>query len=249
MKDADYVKSYFQSPGTVAEWWNPTEGDFAHVYYRQMQQVKQWIEQCQPRTCLEVSCGKGRVTSQLEQLCFQYVGSDISSEMISLARARCTRATFIQGDAEQLAHPEESFDAVVCLEALVHYPNPGNALKEFHRVLKKDGVLIIDSDNRYSLRRLIKRVYLMMTGVAEFGADIFRPYSKQEFTTSICRAGLQIEAFTYFGVASPIRISAKERTMYIISPVVSRYLDNFKLDALPLLQQLATYHLVKARKK
>jgi ubiquinone/menaquinone biosynthesis C-methylase UbiE len=48
-----------------------------------------------------------------------------------------------RADAEALPFPDQSFDAVLCLFALLHFPNPGIALSEMHRVLKPGGKLVI----------------------------------------------------------------------------------------------------------
>lgn len=39
--------------------------------------------------------------------------------------------------------PDASFDVVLCTEVLEHIPNPAEAIKEFARVLKSDGTLLL----------------------------------------------------------------------------------------------------------
>lgn len=49
----------------------------------------------------------------------------------------------IISDITSIPEPNESFDAILCTEVFEHIPNPILAIKEFSRLLKKDGYLII----------------------------------------------------------------------------------------------------------
>ena len=49
----------------------------------------------------------------------------------------------IISDITEIPEPDESFDAIMCTEVFEHIPNPREALKEFTRLLKKDGHLIL----------------------------------------------------------------------------------------------------------
>lgn len=182
-----------------------------------------------------------------------YVRSDLvctPEQMLKLAKETFPEGTFQIQDAENLTVQSNSQDAVVCLEALVHYPNPERAIGEFHRVLKKGGILVIDSDNTYSLRRLVKRAYQFYNHhKKQFGEDIFRPYSGNEFRTMLTDAGFSIEIFKYLGVLSPISLRGSDgRTINLVNGQTAMALHQLKFDNLPLVKRLATYHLVLARK-
>lgn len=49
----------------------------------------------------------------------------------------------IVGDITDIPEPDQSFDAIMCTEVFEHLPDPLAALKEFSRLLKPDGNLII----------------------------------------------------------------------------------------------------------
>jgi ubiquinone/menaquinone biosynthesis C-methylase UbiE len=49
----------------------------------------------------------------------------------------------IVSDITSIPAPNESFDAIMCIEVLEHLPNPIQAIKEFSRLLKPKGNLII----------------------------------------------------------------------------------------------------------
>jgi ubiquinone/menaquinone biosynthesis C-methylase UbiE len=56
-----------------------------------------------------------------------------------------TIANFPEVDAHDLPYKDESFDAVLCNQVLEHVKNPWVCVKEFHRVLKGGGILILSS--------------------------------------------------------------------------------------------------------
>jgi 2-polyprenyl-3-methyl-5-hydroxy-6-metoxy-1,4-benzoquinol methylase len=49
----------------------------------------------------------------------------------------------IISDISQIPRPDESFDAVMCIEVLEHVPNPVDAIRELTRLLRENGSLII----------------------------------------------------------------------------------------------------------
>src|SRR5208283_4134862 len=52
-------------------------------------------------------------------------------------------ATFVLGDVERMAFPENSFDIAVCRFAFHHFPRPANVLAEMRRVVRSGGKLVI----------------------------------------------------------------------------------------------------------
>lgn len=77
------------------------------------------------------------------------VGVDLSEGMLAAARAKAAEAglsksvNFLRMDAEELGLPDASFDIVLSLYALTHFPDPLRALREMFRVLRPRGRIAI----------------------------------------------------------------------------------------------------------
>jgi hypothetical protein len=53
------------------------------------------------------------------------------------------RGAFVQADAAKLPFRQKVFDAVICNHGLEHFKEPGFAMQEIGRVLKRDGALFV----------------------------------------------------------------------------------------------------------
>jgi len=102
---------------------------------------------------LEVSCGHGGGASYLTRTLHpaSYTGLDFNAAGIDFCRKRhnVPGLDFVHGDAENLPFPDESFDAVINVEASHIYPHFERFLGEVTRVLRPGGhFLYADFRNR-----------------------------------------------------------------------------------------------------
>jgi cyclopropane fatty-acyl-phospholipid synthase-like methyltransferase len=72
-------------------------------------------------TILEVGCGPGTDAAELSAG-RRYVGVDLSSVQVSIAKQRVPQATFLVGDLTTMAFRPTSFDGVVALYVFMHVP-------------------------------------------------------------------------------------------------------------------------------
>lgn len=94
---------------------------------------------------LDVGCGCGiPVARRLTAAGHQVTGVDVSHVQIERARALVPGAALVRGDATALDFPEGSFDAVVCLYALIHMPldRQPRLLDDIARWLRPGGRLL-----------------------------------------------------------------------------------------------------------
>ncbi|MBK3579020.1 class I SAM-dependent methyltransferase, partial [Streptomyces sp. MBT65] len=94
-------------------------------------------------TALDAACGTGRHTAHLHGLGHQVTGVDASPAMLARARERLPDVDFHEGDLHRLPLPDNAVDTVVCALALAHLPELTPALREFARVLRPGGHLVV----------------------------------------------------------------------------------------------------------
>jgi ubiquinone/menaquinone biosynthesis C-methylase UbiE len=104
---------------------------------------------------LDCACGTGYGTRILREAgdAASVIGVDIDYKAIEYARKKhnVDSTVFICASGDRLALPGSSIDVVTSFETIEHVPDDSALLKEFHRVLKPDGVLITSTPNRWPL--------------------------------------------------------------------------------------------------
>lgn len=74
----------------------------------------------------------------------EVIATDISERMVEATRAEAERRGFTnmrfeRVDAEELAYPDDSFDAALCVLGLMYPAEPQRAIEQMHRVLRPGG--------------------------------------------------------------------------------------------------------------
>jgi ubiquinone/menaquinone biosynthesis C-methylase UbiE len=105
---------------------------------------------CPTDHVLDVATGSGIVAFQAARTTGtggKVVGVDLSEGMLATARRKARKAqlevTFVKGDAEGLEFPDMSFDVVLSLFGLFHFPHPETAVAQMFRVLRPNGRMVI----------------------------------------------------------------------------------------------------------
>ncbi len=98
---------------------------------------------------LDVACGGGHMALFFAPMVRQVVASDLTMQMLKKAqehvaeKGRVDNVIFREADAEDLPFPAGSFTLLSCRIAPHHFPDVPQALREFHRVLRRGGRMII----------------------------------------------------------------------------------------------------------
>ena len=105
---------------------------------------------------LESGCGTGRWMAFFEKLGHQAFGVDDSAGPLRVARAHDARLRLVRGDIVGSPFRDASFDAVFSSYVAEHFEDgPQALLREIHRLLKPDGLLILIVPYNNWFRRLV----------------------------------------------------------------------------------------------
>jgi ubiquinone/menaquinone biosynthesis C-methylase UbiE len=93
---------------------------------------------------LDVGCGTGVVAITAALRGARVSGLDLTPELLEHARgngeiAGCGKIDWVEGDAENLPYPDDSFDVVLSQLGHMFAPRPDVAISEMRRVLRPGG--------------------------------------------------------------------------------------------------------------
>ncbi len=105
------------------------------------------VEKVEGKWVLDVGCGSGTIVKRLLKDGKNVIGLDIGKQFLSFCQSAYRNAAFCGGDAQNLPFADNCFDTIVCSEVIEHLNNPEKSLKEFERVLRPNGELVITTPN------------------------------------------------------------------------------------------------------
>ncbi len=94
---------------------------------------------------LDVGCGNGETIGWMREYGWETYGVEISKEACEQAKKQGLEV--FCGELKQAYFPPDFFDAITVNHVLEHVYNPLALLKECNRILKKDGLLIVNMPN------------------------------------------------------------------------------------------------------
>ncbi len=110
---------------------------------------------------LVAGCGYGAEMMEIRCEFSDIHGTDLSVSACAL----CTGlGSVTQSDIQNLCFRGNCFDLVICSEVIEHLHSPRKALKEFYRVLKATGFLILTTPNTWSINGIVKTVLDIHSG-------------------------------------------------------------------------------------
>jgi SAM-dependent methyltransferase len=123
-------------------------GDFGQIAKYSGPEAEAFVQRLPIRAgmrVLDVACGTGNLAIPAARKSADVTGVDIAPNLLDQARARANaenlRATFEEGDAEQLPYPDGQFDLVMSMFGAMFAPRPELVASELLRVCRTGGTI------------------------------------------------------------------------------------------------------------
>lgn len=165
---------------------------------------------------LDVGCGDGDFIFMAKAKLKECFGVDVSPLRIERAKERSKERPdrddfhFSKYDVDEgLPFSDSFFDVVSCIAVLEHVFNPPNVLDEIHRVLKPNGIFIVEVPNIAWIPCRIQLLFgkLPVTGGVYLGVDWehLHNFTKSTLRRLITAKGFEIEGISCSGIFPNLR--------------------------------------------
>ena len=212
---------------------------------REIELIEQVLSAEQPKLILDFGCGGGWLSILLRKLGFEFIGMDISKNMVRNAKIVCPACDFIICDAMRLPFKSDVFDFVIGI-SILHHLDLKPATDELGRVsLAHSNFLFMEPNLLNPFSAFGRRIFPM-----EAHTEGEKPYTPNQLKMALKFAGFSIEKiFAMFFLAFPIarlsKITNLKLPMLIIR--ITYYLELF-MEKLPVLRNLNSNIVAIVRK-
>jgi len=164
---------------------------------RELELIQRVIEVDKPKLILDYGCGGGWLSLFLLKWRYNFVGVDVSKNMVRTAKIVCPAADFIVCDAMKLPFKSDSFSFVIGI-SILHHLNLRNATNELKRISITQTSFLFMEPN-------------LLNPFSAFGRKVFpmkahtkgeKPFTPEYLNTSLVLAGFKVErCFSIFCIA------------------------------------------------
>ncbi len=147
-----------------------------------------------PGRLLDSGCGTGWSLLKFKRLGWECIGVEPSAAAALIGRERY-RLDIRAGTVHTERFPDEHFMYIRCNHSLEHDPDPGATLREFRRILRKDGRLLIGVPNIDSAPARWFGKYWWYLGAPVHTYN----FSSAHLSRLLKRHGLAVECVRYTG--------------------------------------------------
>lgn len=154
--------------------WRPRLENWSHL--SDLALANEILGCCPGDLVLDLAAGTCWATEFLNRVGIRTVSLDLSREMLRRGRKRLdadrrlqhrTVARFTAGSAQNLPFAGETFDGVLCMNALHHVPSYRQTLREVYRVLKEGGRAVFSEPGAIHAEIPLSKTRMREQGVLE----------------------------------------------------------------------------------
>lgn len=147
---------------------------------------------------LDAAGGTGRIAQLLKGEGRRVIVQDISHKMLSQTKSK-GNIEAVASETEDLPFPDENFDRIVMVDAYHHLKDQDRSLRELWRVLKSDGVLVIEEPN---IRHISVRLIALIEKLALMRSHFYSPEVISESLLALgAQTRIECEGFNAWIVA------------------------------------------------
>jgi len=168
--------------------------------------LKFFVNKYNHKSVLDAGCGTGGNMIEISKITKEIYGIDISEEAISIAKEHKIKNLY-QGNLINLPFEDRKFELIYCMDVFgnLNEEDTFKTLREFHRCLKDDGILILQTAGVKSLKSTHDEYW-----------DIQKRYELNELTNIVLINNFQIIKKTYrhfflFPIIALIKILNKNK--------------------------------------
>lgn len=171
------------------------------------------------RTVLEFGCGTGTTAIRLAPDADRYVATDISAEMLNMARERAakeggSKAEFVVATPETTPFDAGSFDVAIGFNILHLVKSRPETLRALHRLLRPSGLLITKTP-------CLREMSVLGRGMIALMLPVMQAIGRAPYVGSFSFAQLEAEmAEAGFDVLESVRHGSKpkpEARIYLVA--------------------------------
>ena len=216
-----------------------------------------WLEEMiktttrMPKRTLDYCCGTSLLYPHVRKRFpnSEYVGIDLSSEMLRVGKRRWSEIRVHQQDGENLRFPKETFDLVLAKGAVHHLPDPEAGLKEINRVLKPGGHLILSEPTSNFIFKGARKI---LYETSSHFSEGHKSFSHKELEKLLLKSNFEIKKIRRFGMlAYPLGFPDIIPLFRFVPNSLARVLTKVDdiLLKIPLLRHLSWSVIVLAEKR
>ena len=172
----------------------------------------EWAANLATKRVLEAGCGEKSILSRCQSPLKHLVGLD---PILDSLRENPHVTWKVRGVVERLPFPSGTFDAVHCDSVFEHVDDPARACREFHRILKSGGKVLINTNsifnpfmfpNRFLSVRVRERLKVVLNIESEgtFPAP-YRANTRARLKRYLSRVGFRNLRFYRWGLPAMMR--------------------------------------------
>jgi len=219
------------------------------------QRLQQTFRMIEGKEILDVGCAAGGLCKKMANMGFKVYGIDVLEDSIEIAKefSNSPNITYEVRDLLKQPFPDNRFDCITFLETIEHVENPGLFLREFHRILRTNGFLILSTPNATSLKNIFYAL--------SYRKKATRIQVSKEISAEDKHTGTQLEHENNWDFPTLVRLLDRcgfdltdhsfARSGPVVIPFFGKKIEIIKLNSkiLKKFEPLMTTHIMKARKR